>query len=234
MRRSITFVTLFPGMFSGPLQYSILKRAAEKRLVDYSFINIRDFALDAYHTVDGHPYGGGIGMVMRVDILAPAVEAAKKLRRTSKRRIILLDPAGDRYTQAKARQLTDYTHLVLICGHYEGVDDRIRHFIDEEISVGDYILTGGELPALMVADSVVRLLPGVLKNKDAVEIESFSGCGIEYPQFTRPPVFRSFRVPDVLISGDHARIARWQQQAAAERTKERRPDLLQDRRTIDS
>lgn len=217
----VTILTLFPEMFIGPFEYSIIKRAKEKHLVTIELVNIRDFSTDAYNAVDDHPYGGGQGMIMRVDVLDRALSSIK-----TKGRKILLDPSGTRYTQAKAQELSKLNHLILICGHYEGVDERVRMLVDEQISVGDYVTTGGELPAMVVTDSIVRLIPGVLRNQESSENESFSDPLLEYPQYTRPETYKDMKVPDVLKSGDHQKIESWRQKQARLRTKKLRPDLL--------
>lgn len=199
---TISILTLFPDMFAGPFDYSIVKRAKEQGIVTMNLINIRDFATDKYKSVDDYPYGGGPGMIMRVDIIDRAIQKQKG-------RIILLDPRGTTFTQQKARELSALDHLVLVCGHYEGVDARVTSLIDETISIGDYVLTGGELPAMVIVDSVIRLLPGVLK-KEATASESFSlKIEKEYPQYTRPEEYKGMRVPDVLLSGNHKRIEEW-------------------------
>ncbi len=205
-------------MFTGPFDYSIIKRAQEKGLITIHLVNIRDFAGDAYKSVDDHPYGGGVGMVMRVDVIDRALRSQKSKVESQKSKTILLDPRGERFTQAKARSFTKLDHLILICGHYEGVDERVRELVDESISIGDYVLTGGELPAMVITDSIVRLLPGVLK-KEATSSESFS-LGIpslEYPQYTRPEVYKGMSVPATLLSGDHKKIANWKQDNTTER-----------------
>ncbi len=220
----ISILTLFPDMFAGPFDSSIIKRAKEKGIVDISFVNIRDFATDAYGSVDDHPYGGGVGMILRVDVVDRALQQVK----TKNSRIILLDPQGTPYTQKKAKELSTIDHLILICGHYEGVDERIRSLVDEEISIGDYVVTGGEIPAMMVVDSVVRLLPGTLVKSEATENESFSQDSLEYPQYTRPEVYKDMKVPDVLLSGNHKEIEKWKKEQSMKRTTSRRPDLLQE------
>ena len=222
---NVTILTLFPEMFSGPFDHSIVKRAQEKGLITIDFVNIRDFASDNYKSVDDHPYGGGAGMVMRVDVVDRAIENAKCQMLNAKCKTILLDPQGTPYTQTKAQEFSRLDHLILLCGHYEGVDERIRSFVDEEISIGDYITTGGEIPAMVIVDSVTRLLPGVLKKEEATQTESFSPI-LEYPQYTRPETYGGMNVPEVLLSGNHAVIAKWRKKQATLRTKKRRPDLL--------
>ena len=270
-------------MFSGPFKESIIKRAVEKKLIEINLVNLRDFGLGSHELVDDKPYGGGVGMVMRVDIVERAIseiilrQAIRpelrpraqafgsedfdgELSRTAQARrddaklcrsiinhkseiinqkVVLLDPAGRVFNQKKAKQFSRLDHLILVCGHYEGIDARIEKFVDEVISIGDYILTGGEIPAMVVVDSVVRLLPGVLVKPEAVKIESFSKLAsqgetlrgwqalvLEYPQYTRPEEYKGFKVPKILLSGNHREIEKWRQNQAILRTKKRRPDLL--------
>ena len=206
---TVSILTLFPEMFQGPFDYSIVKRAKNQEKVVINLIHIRDFANDKYRSVDDHPYGGGLGMIMRVDIIDAAISNAKCQIPNEKTKTILLDPRGTPYTQAKAREFAKLDHLILICGHYEGVDERIRTLADESISIGDYVLTGGELPAMVITDTVARLLPGVLK-KEATQKESFSvSHTLEYPQYTRPEEYKSLRVPNILLSGNHKKIEEW-------------------------
>lgn len=225
----ISILTLFPEMFKGPFDHSILKHAKELNLINLEFINIRNFGLGKHKIIDDKPYGGGIGMIMRVDVLKKALDHAKcnpQVARNCKEKIILLDPQGKLFNQKTARQLSKFDHLILICGHYEGFDQRLREFVDEEISIGDYILTGGELPAMVVVDTVARLVKGVLKKKEAIELESFSQENLlEYPQYTRPEVFENLRVPSILLSGNHSKISKWRVRQAFKQTLRRRPDL---------
>ena len=219
----VDILTLFPGMFVGPFDESMLKRAREAGLLQLNLVDIRDFATDRHRTVDDTPYGGGPGMVMKPGPIFAAVGAV----RSADSRVILLSPQGRLFEQAMAIELSTLPHLVLICGHYEGVDERVReHLVDEELSIGDYVLTGGELAAMVVVDAVGRLLPGVLGAGESTVEESHSSGLLEYPQYTRPAEFRGWRVPDILLSGNHAEIARWRRRRALERTRERRPDLL--------
>lgn len=212
----ITILTLFPEMFTGPFDYSIVKRAVDKKIVSIDIVNIRDFATDKHKSVDDHPYGGGVGMIVRVDVVDRAINAVKSEKST----IILLDPGGIPYSQSTARNLATKNHLILVCGHYEGVDQRIRKLVDMELSIGRYILTGGEIPAMVVTDSVVRLIPGVLKKEVATKLESFSREGIlEYPQYTKPQTYRGMGVPEILRSGDHKNIATWRDNQAVLRSK---------------
>jgi len=220
----IDLLTLFPEFFASPLSQSMLHRAQVQGAVTYRVINLRDYTDDRHQVTDDRPFGGGPGMVMKIEPLAAAIRMARQADPGT--RVILLGPAGARFNQAKARELADCSHLLLICGHYEGVDDRIHFYIDEELSIGDYILTGGEIPALIVADAVTRLLPGVLGGEGATEEESFQEGLLEYPHYTRPRVFEGREVPQVLLEGDHQRIARWRRRQALARTVTQRPDLL--------
>lgn len=215
-------------MFSGPFAYSILKRTQSSQAVSIEFVNIREFATDAYKSVDDHPYGGGVGMILRVDVVDRAIQSIKSRPKAGQplaEKVILLDPQGTPYTQKKARELSTFEHLILVCGHYEGVDERIRVLVDEEISIGDYVLTGGEIPAMVIVDSVVRLIPGVLRNEEATLQESFEQPVLEYPQYTRPETYKGSSVPDVLLSGNHKAITLWRQEQSLKRTILRRPDL---------
>lgn len=227
----ITIVTLFPEMFTGPFTESILKRAQEKKIVTIDFVHIRDFAHDSHKSVDDHPYGGGAGMILRVDVVDQAIAHAKSLHPNKHTHIILLDPQGTPYTQQKAQALAHIEHLILLCGHYEGVDERIRTLVDEEISIGDYILTCGEIPAMVLTDSIVRLLPGTLKKNGVTTNESFSGDTplLEYPQYTSPRTYKGKSVPDILLSGHHAHILSWQEKQSIAETKRKRSDLLTEK-----
>jgi len=224
----ISILTLFPDMFVGPFDQSIIKRAQTKEILTISYINIRDFAKNAYKTVDGHPYGGGTGMVLRVDVVDEAIQFAKaqNSKPNNQTKIILLDAGGSVYSQQKAQELSKVDHLILICGHYEGVDDRVRTLIDEEISIGDYVLTGGEIPAMVIVDSVVRLIGGVLAKADASVHESFTKHLLEYPQFTEPREYNGMQVPPVLVSGNHKAIEMWKNEQSIKRTEKNRSDLL--------
>jgi tRNA (guanine37-N1)-methyltransferase len=216
----ISILTLFPDMLRSPFSESIVKRAIDKKLITIDYVNIRDFATDNYKTVDGHPYGGGVGMILRVDVVDRALQSVKKGHK------ILLDAGGVPYKQSKATELSKLNHLIMICGHYEGIDERIRSLVDEEISIGDYILTGGEIPAMVLTDSIVRLIPGVLSKPEAFLHESFSGAMLEYPQYTEPHIYKGLAVPSVLLSGNHTAIDAWQKNEATKRTASRRPDLI--------
>ena len=220
----IDVITLFPGMLDGFLGESMLKRATRMGAVEFHILNLRDFAQDARKTADDRPYGGGAGMVMTPGPLFEAVEHA----RTPGARVILMTPQGRTFRQAEARRLAGERHLVFVCGHYEGVDERVREaLVTDELSIGDYVLTNGVLPAAVVIDSVVRLLPGVLGGgEQATEEESFTKPLLEYPHYTRPPEFRGMTVPRVLQCGDHQAVAAWRHAKAVERTARRRPDLL--------
>jgi tRNA (guanine37-N1)-methyltransferase len=220
----IDLLTLFPEFFASPLSQSMLQRAQAQGAVTYRVVNLRDYAGDRHQVTDDRPFGGGPGMVMKIEPLVAAIRATRQAEPQT--RVILLSPSGPQFNQAKARELAGYPHLLLICGHYEGVDDRIHFYIDEELSIGDYILTGGEIPALIVVDAVTRLLPGVLGGDGATEEESFQEGLLEYPHYTRPRVFEGHEVPQVLLEGDHQRIARWRRRQALARTVQRRPDLL--------
>jgi tRNA (guanine37-N1)-methyltransferase len=220
----IDLLTLFPEFFTSPLSQSMSKRAQSQGAVSYRVINLRDYTTDKHQVTDDRPFGGGPGMVMKIEPLVAAIRAVRQA--DPQTRVILLGPSGAAFNQGKAKELAGYSHLLLICGHYEGVDARVHFYIDEELSIGDYILTGGEIPALVVADAVTRLLPGVLGGEGATEEESFQEGLLEYPHYTRPRVFEGREVPRVLLEGDHQRIARWRRQQALARTVTRRPDLL--------
>ncbi len=221
---NIDVITIFPQMLSGFLGESMLKRATRAGLVNFRTINLRDFTADVHKTTDDRPFGGGPGMVMKPDPIFKAVESVK----TGQARVILMTPQGQPFSQKKAQELARESHLIFVCGHYEGVDERVRQgLVTDEISIGDYILTNGVLPAAVVIDAVVRLRPGVLGADDATKEESFSGGRLEYPQYTRPAEFREMKVPEVLISGNHAEINRWREEQSKTRTRERRPDLIE-------
>jgi tRNA (guanine37-N1)-methyltransferase len=220
----IDLLTLFPEFFASPLSQSMLKRAQDLGAVTIRVLNLRDYTGDRHQVADDRPFGGGPGMVMKIEPLAKAIRAV--CSQDPATRVLLLSPAGEVFSQEKAQELAQLSHLLLVCGHYEGVDDRIRYYIDGMLSMGDYILTGGEIPALAVVDAVARLLPGVLGGEGATEDESFQTGLLEYPHFTRPRVFEGHEVPPVLLEGDHQRIAQWRRRQALRRTLERRPDLL--------
>ena len=230
----IDVLTLFPEMFEGVFQSSILKRAQEKGSVQLNTVNFRKFAGNKHGTVDDMPYGGGAGMVLKPEPIFRAVEALEEQTAdgdnssadAGRKRVILMCPQGTPFRQRIAEEFSRERHLVFICGHYEGYDERIRRLITDEISIGDYVLTGGELPAMVVIDSVVRLLPGVLGNDASAVSDSFSTGRLEHPQYTRPAEFRGMKVPDILLSGHHQNIETWRKKQSLRRTWERRPDLL--------
>ncbi len=218
-------LSIFPGMFDGPLNESILGKARARGVITIRVHNLRDYALDRHQMTDDRPFGGGEGMVMKPEPIVNALEAIGPLGPPP--HVVLLTPQGKLFDQATARRYSRLERLVLVCGRYEGVDERVgRYFVHEEISIGDFILTGGELAAMVVVDAVSRLIPGVLGNEASAEAESFREPMLEHPQYTRPQEFRGHRVPDVLLSGDHRRIARWRRRQALLRTRERRPDLF--------
>lgn len=219
----IDVLTLFPAMFAGPLDESIIKRARAAGLLDLKVHNLRDWAHDRHRTVDDRPFGGGPGMLLKPE---PLFEAVEDLKRKATR-VILLSPAGRKFDQQIAREMAREKDLMLVTGHYEGFDERVReNLADDEMSIGDYILTNGALPAMVVIDAVVRLLPGVLGDDESSQDESFSHGLLEYPQYTRPAEFRGMKVPDVLVSGHHAEIEKWRRKEAKRQTEVRRPDLL--------
>jgi tRNA (guanine37-N1)-methyltransferase len=222
-------LTLHPDLVRAPLQASILGRAAAAGLLALRVVDIRDFSTDRHRTVDDAPYGGGAGMVMKVDVVARAIASV----RAPDTWVILLSAAGRRFDQRAAERLSACPHVVLVCGHYEGIDARVESLVDEEISLGDFVLTGGEIAALAVVDAVARLRPGVLGNAASPAEESFSAGLLEHPQYTRPRVWEGLAVPDVLLSGNHAAVAAWRRAAAEERTRTRRPDLWQAVTSID-
>jgi tRNA (guanine37-N1)-methyltransferase len=229
----IDVLSLFPSMFQGIFGESILKKASEKQAVTYNVVNFREYADNKHGQVDDYPYGGGAGMVLKPQPIFDAVESLKSENET-KPRVVLMCPQGEPYTQAKAEELAKEEHLIFICGHYEGYDERIReHVVTDEISIGDYVLTGGELGAMVVIDSVVRLLPGVLGNEDSPILDSFSSGLLEHPHYTRPAEFRGMKVPAELISGNHRLIEEWREKESLRRTFERRPDLLEKRSLSD-
>ncbi len=219
----IDVLTLFPAMFAGPLDESIIKRARQAGLLDLQIYNLRDYAHDRHRTVDDRPFGGGPGMLLKPEPIFEAVEALARERT----QVILLSPAGRPFSQAIATELARLDDILLVCGHYEGFDERVREQLaDDELSIGDYVLTNGALPAMVVIDAVTRLLPGALGDDESACQESFSQGLLEYPQYTRPAEFRGLKVPEVLLSGNHAEIAKWRADQARRRTRERRPDLL--------
>ena len=221
----ISVITLFPEMFASPFNESIIKKAIEKKLIELEFIDIREFGIGKHKLVDDTPYGGGKGMLLRVDVLHKAIEKAK-IKKYSKReqKIVLLTAQGKTFNQSKAKSFSKLKHLILVCGHYEGFDERIKKYIDQEISVGDFVLTGGEIPTMLIIDSVARLVKGVL-SKGSLENESFSPL-LEYPHYTKPREYNGTKVPEILLSGNHPKINEWRNSKSVNITKKLRPDLL--------
>jgi tRNA (guanine37-N1)-methyltransferase len=220
----ITILTLFPNIFTSPLQESIIKKAADKGLVDFNIVNIRDFAEDIHKICDDAPYGGGPGMVMKIEPIHKAMQHVETQKGRPKH--ILLTPQGRVFDEATAVRLSRLSHINLICGRYEGIDERILQFVDEEISIGDYVLSGGEMPALVLIDAIVRHIPGALGNEQSTLDESHTEKLLEYPQYTRPPVFMDMEVPPVLLSGNHEEIRKWRRKEAIKKTFFKRPDLM--------
>lgn len=225
---TFSIITLFPEMFESVFNYSILKRAQEKNTIKINLVNLRDFGLGNHKAVDDRPYGGGIGMILKVDVLYEAIQKTK-IEKTNEL-VILLDPKGEKFSQTRAEDFSKIDHLILICGHYEGVDGRIKNFIDGEISIGDFILSGGEIPAMAIVESVARLVTGVLSKSDATAFESFSEVEgeriLENPQYTRPEDFRSYKVPTILLSGNEKKIKEFRKEESLAETKKKRSDLL--------
>lgn len=224
----ISIITLFPEMFSGIFEHSIVKRAQEKNKISIRYINHRDFGVGKHKVVDDKPYGGGVGMLLRSDVLARAIQSARKYKTGEK--VVLLDPKGIQYTQEVAENLSHLKHIILVCGHYEGFDERVRDFIDMEISIGDFVLSGGEIPAMAIVESIVRLIPGVLAKEEATDLESYAktveGRLLEHPQYTRPEIFNNKKVPDILLSGHRKNIEKFRKEEGINITKQRRPELL--------
>jgi tRNA (guanine37-N1)-methyltransferase len=218
----IDVLTLFPEMFVGPLDVSMVARARKAGLLDLQIRNLRDWTHDRHKTVDDRPFGGGPGMVLKPEPVFEAVEALA----TEKTRVLMMAPTGRQFTQAIARELAQQEHLLFLCGSYEGFDERIRTLVHDELSIGDYVLTNGGLPGMVIIDAVTRLIPGVLGDDESAKDESFSHGLLEYPHYTRPAEFRGMKVPDILLSGNHAEIEKWRREQARQRTRERRPDLL--------
>lgn len=222
----IDVLTLFPRMFEGPMSESIIGKAVEKNLLSIDVLNFRDFSGNKHQHVDDYPYGGGAGMLLKAQPIFDAFDHLQEKHPDTKKRVILLDPAGEPFNQKKAEELAEAEHLVFICGHYEGYDERIRSIVTDEISLGDYVLTGGELGAMVVIDATVRLLPEVLGNEESAVTDSFSTGLLEHPHYTRPASYRDMDVPEVLLSGNHKLIEEWREKESLRRTLERRPDLL--------
>jgi len=221
----ISILTLFPEMFSGPFDHSIVKKAKEKKLVDVNFVNIRDFGIGRHRVVDDKPYGGGHGMILRVDVLEKAIAMTRdKNSPAGEQKVILLSPHGKTFNQKKALEFASLKHLILVCGHYEGIDERVKKFIDGELSIGDFITTGGEIPAMLVTDAVTRLVKGVLK--EGVTFEESFPLLLEYPQYTKPNVYKNLGVPPILLSGNHGKIKSWRDKISLKTTLKLRPDLL--------
>ena len=222
-------ISIFPGMFESPFSESILQRARDKGIIDIRLHDLREYTLDKHKRVDDTPFGGGVGMVMNIEPIDRALETVKKDR--PKAKTILMSPSGMPFTQQKAWELAQQEELILVCGRYEGVDERVRQIVDEDLSIGDYVLSGGEIPAMVVVDSVSRLVPGVLGDENSLNEESFSSGLLEYPQYTRPRDYKGMQVPEVLVSGDHKKIIEWQQLEARKKTARNRPDLLEKQDT---
>ncbi|MBX4187892.1 MAG: tRNA (guanosine(37)-N1)-methyltransferase TrmD [Candidatus Doudnabacteria bacterium] len=219
-------LTLFPEAFESYFNISLIKRGLVKKFIDIKIVNLRDYTDDPHKTVDDRPYGGGAGMVLRVDIIDKALKALKIKKGTKDKLIVLLTPQGKKLDQNLVTKLAKYKTVCLICGRYEGFDERVRKLVDLELSLGDFVLTGGEVPAMAVVDAVSRLIPGFLGKAESLHEESFASGSLEYPQFTRPEVYNKMRVPKILLSGDHGKVKTWREQEALKKTKKRRPDLL--------
>jgi tRNA (guanine37-N1)-methyltransferase len=229
----IDILTIFPAMFQGALTESLIGKASKKKILDINVIDIRFFSKDKHKKVDDKPFGGGVGMVMKLEPLYAAIKSVGVKKKNSfykkpytKPCVIYMSPQGETLNNNIVKDFAKFKHLVLICGHYEGIDERVVDYVDKEISIGDYVLTGGEIPAMVLIDTVARMLPGVVKEEFSVTSDSFYNGLLDYPHYTRPVVFRGRKVPDVLLSGDHKKIEDWRQKEAYKRTKERRPDLL--------
>lgn len=225
----IDVVTLFPEMFDGPLGHSIVSRAIDKGIVEVNRVNFRQFGKGKHQVVDDTPYGGGAGMLLKPEPLFDAMESIEERSPETKKRVILMDPAGKPFNQAMAEDFSEEEHLVFLCGHYEGYDERIRSLVTDEVSLGDYVLTGGELAAMVMIDATVRLLPNVLGNAESAQTDSHSSGLLEHPHYTRPAEYKGMGVPDVLMSGNHAKIDEWRHKESLKRTYFRRPDMLETR-----
>jgi len=230
---NIHVLTLFPEFFTSPLNVSILKRAQEKGIIKVKLVNIRDFSRDKHKKVDDYPYGGGCGMVMKPEPVFEAVEYALEDVKVEKHRVILTSPQGKTFDHQMAKEFSQEEHLIIICGHYEGIDERIKTIITDEVSLGDFVLTGGEIPAVAIIDAVSRFIPGVLGSTESPEDESFTDGLLEYPQYTRPEVYRGLKVPEVLLSGNHKEIELFRRKQALKRTLEKRPDLFKKYKLTD-
>ena len=226
----VDVLTLFPEMFQGPITESLLKKAQQKGLLSFNILNLRDFTSDKHKTADDTPYGGGAGMVMKAEPIFSALSRVKSqespLDFAGGRRVVLMCPAGERLSQEKVKALAKIEHLIIICGHYEGVDERVKEMVDEEISIGDYVLTGGEIPAMVLVDAIARQIPGVVKEEESVKKDSFYEGLLDYPSYTKPEDIDGRLVPKVLLSGHHAQIERWRRKESLKKTLEGRPDLL--------
>ncbi|NVM05257.1 MAG: tRNA (guanosine(37)-N1)-methyltransferase TrmD [Candidatus Helarchaeota archaeon] len=223
----INIITAFPEFFKSPLDTSIIKKGIEKGKIKIEIFNLRDFSNNKHKRIDDYPYGGGPGMVLMVEPIFNAVNEIKEKNNKLKTKVILLSPQGERLTQPKVREISKEENLILICGHYKGVDERVKKFIDEEISIGDYILSGGELPVLVIIDSVVRLIPGIIGDIESANTDSFETGLLDYPHYTKPRIFMEEEVPSVLLSGDHKKIEEWKERMSHLRTTEKRNDLLE-------
>ncbi|MDR3256885.1 MAG: tRNA (guanosine(37)-N1)-methyltransferase TrmD [Endomicrobium sp.] len=231
----IDIITIFPAMFKGPLTESLISRASEKEILKINITDIRFFSKDKNKKVDDKPFGGGVGMVMKPEPLYDAIKSTGARKKNGayknpylKPYVIYMSPQGKTLNNKIVKDLAKFKHLVIVCGHYEGIDERIMNYIDEEVSIGDYVLTGGEIPAMVLIDSVARMLPGVVKEEESVKNDSFYNGLLDYPHYTRPVIFKNHRVPEILLSGDHNKISDWRKKEAYKRTKKRRPDLLSD------
>ncbi|MCA6069673.1 MAG: tRNA (guanosine(37)-N1)-methyltransferase TrmD [Endomicrobium sp.] len=236
----IDILTIFPKMFKGPFTESLIGRAAKKEFLKINIVDIRSFSEDKHKKVDDKPFGGGVGMVMKPEPLYSAIKSAGVKRKNSayknpysKPYVIYMSPQGKTLNNKIVKNLAKFKYLVLVCGHYEGIDERVINYVDEEISVGDYVLTGGEIPAMVLVDSIARMLHGVVKEEDSVKNDSFYNGLLDYPHYTRPAVFKGHKVPEVLLSGDHKKVGEWRAKESYKRTKERRPDLLIDKVEIE-
>ena len=229
----IDVLTLFPRMFEGPMSESIIGKAVDKNLLSINVMNFREFSTNKHQNVDDYPYGGGAGMLLTAQPILSAFNHIQEQTPETKKRVILLDPAGKPFEQKKAEELAEEEHLIFICGHYEGYDERIRSIVTDEISLGDYVLTGGELGAMVVIDATARLLPDALGNQESAITDSFSTGLLEHPHYTRPASYKGMDVPEVLLSGNHKRIEDWREKESLKRTYERRPDLLEDMELTD-